>query len=191
MGNRLRQLREEKEMTLKELVSDLEKKTGLSISPDTLAKYEQGNREPKLERWQQLADYFDVSVGYLQGVVDNDKEKKIIDEYISDLIDCLDALSKSLVNVEPQKGYQYFSYRDKQLILVGVEFAKRFTKFAKNNKLLQSGKFTEEEFKKYLYNQIRHVIETEVNTKELTEKYKMPKNEIDKLIHPSIPDKKD
>jgi len=87
MGNRLRQLREEKEMTLKELVNDLEKKTGLSISPDTLAKYEQGNREPKLERWQKLADYFDVSVGYLQGVTDK-KDANIIflrHQHIGDL----------------------------------------------------------------------------------------------------------
>lgn len=68
MSNRLRQLREERGMTLKELVKDLERVTGLAISPDTLAKYEQGNREPKLERWRKLAKYFGVSVSYAQGV---------------------------------------------------------------------------------------------------------------------------
>lgn len=67
MSNRLRELREEKGLTLKELVDDL-KKVDLKISSDTLAKYERGDREPKLERWQKLADYFDVPVGYLQGL---------------------------------------------------------------------------------------------------------------------------
>ena len=69
MGNRLRELRELKGLTLKELVDDL-KKVDLKISSDTLAKYERGDREPKLERWQKLADYFDVSVSYLQGTDD-------------------------------------------------------------------------------------------------------------------------
>ncbi len=77
MGNRLRELREEKGLTLKELVDDL-KKVDLKISSDTLAKYERGDREPKLERWQKLADYFDVSVGYLQGVSDIKNYNKIL-----------------------------------------------------------------------------------------------------------------
>lgn len=69
MSNRLRELRELKGLTLKELVDDL-KKVDLKISSDTLAKYERGDREPKLERWKKLADYFDVSVSYLQGTDD-------------------------------------------------------------------------------------------------------------------------
>lgn len=67
MSNRLRELREEKGLTLKELVDDL-KKVDLKISSDTLAKYERGDREPKLERWQKLADYYDVPIPYLQGL---------------------------------------------------------------------------------------------------------------------------
>ncbi len=73
MSNRLRELREEKGLTLKELVDDL-KKVDLKISSDTLAKYERGDREPKLERWQKLADYFDVTVPYIQGVSDVKKD---------------------------------------------------------------------------------------------------------------------
>lgn len=86
MSNRLRELREEKGLTLKELVDDL-RKVDLKISSDTLAKYERGEREPKLERWQKLADYFDVPIPYLQGlgvsrdVVINDLVDKIIAEH--------------------------------------------------------------------------------------------------------------
>ena len=69
--NRLRALRKEKKLTLKEVSSQLEQ-NNLKISPDALAKYERGDREPKLETWQKLADFFGVSVPYLQGVSDID-----------------------------------------------------------------------------------------------------------------------
>ena len=69
--NRLRELRKEKKLTLKEVSSQLEQ-NNLKISPDALAKYERGDREPKLETWQKLADFFGVSVPYLQGLSDID-----------------------------------------------------------------------------------------------------------------------
>ena len=71
MQNRLKELRHEKKLTLKEVSSQLEQ-NNLKISPDALAKYERGDREPKLETWQKLADFFGVSVPYLQGLSDID-----------------------------------------------------------------------------------------------------------------------
>lgn len=62
MGNRIRELRAEKGVTL----TELEGSTGLSTS--AVSQYENGNRKPKIEAWQKLADYFGVSVGYLQGI---------------------------------------------------------------------------------------------------------------------------
>ncbi|MCT7749881.1 MAG: helix-turn-helix transcriptional regulator, partial [Lactobacillus gasseri] len=66
---RLRKLRQEKKLSLKEVSEEL-KRFGLNISPDGLAKYERGDREPKLETWQKLAEFFGVSVQYLQGISD-------------------------------------------------------------------------------------------------------------------------
>ena len=40
----------------------------VGISHFTLRRYELGDTEPKLKNWQKLADYFGVSVSYLQGV---------------------------------------------------------------------------------------------------------------------------
>lgn len=61
MKNRIKELREEKGLTLEKLGEKVD------IAKNTLSRYESGKREPKLETWQQLADYFDVSVPYLQG----------------------------------------------------------------------------------------------------------------------------
>ena len=66
MPNRLKQLRKEKGLTIDEIQS----KTG--IKRGTYNNYENGVTEPKLETWQNLADFFGVSVPYLQGVSDID-----------------------------------------------------------------------------------------------------------------------
>lgn len=62
--NRLRELRQKNNLTLKELGQ----KTGMANN--TLSQYETGKREPKLETWQALANFFDVTVPYLQGIDD-------------------------------------------------------------------------------------------------------------------------
>lgn len=68
--NRLRECRKNKKLTLKQLSEELAK-NNLKISADALGKYERGDREPKLETWIQLADFFDVPVSYLQGLSDH------------------------------------------------------------------------------------------------------------------------
>lgn len=64
--NRLRELRKQKKLTLKELSQELTK-NNFKITPDAIAKYETGKREPKLETWEKLANFFDAPVPYLQG----------------------------------------------------------------------------------------------------------------------------
>lgn len=59
--NRIKQLRKNKRLTLAELGQDLDLPKG------TLSRYENGIRAPKPETWQALANYFNVSVPYLQG----------------------------------------------------------------------------------------------------------------------------
>lgn len=62
MPNRLKQLRKEKGLTLDEI----QNQTG--IKRGTYNNYENGITEPKLETWQKLAEFFGVSVPYLQGI---------------------------------------------------------------------------------------------------------------------------
>lgn len=67
--NRLKELRQRKNLTFKELSKKLQE-DGIRISSDSLAKYERGDREPKIDKWQALANFFNVSVPYLQGIDD-------------------------------------------------------------------------------------------------------------------------
>lgn len=59
--DRLRELRKERNVTQQELADDL------LITTRTLARYESGEREPRLPMVLDLAAYFKVSIDYLVG----------------------------------------------------------------------------------------------------------------------------
>lgn len=64
MINRIKELRAEKNISQAQLA------VAVGVTADAIGKYERSDREPKLKIWQKLADYFGVSVGYLQGIED-------------------------------------------------------------------------------------------------------------------------
>lgn len=64
MQNRIKELREKRGISQEELANEV------NLSNQVISFYENGKREPKIEKWQKLADYFNVSVPYLQGYVD-------------------------------------------------------------------------------------------------------------------------
>ena len=68
MGVRLKELRQEKGISLTKLSKILEEKYGISASTSQLMYYEKGEREPRNKQvWKKLADYFGVSEAYLLG----------------------------------------------------------------------------------------------------------------------------
>ena len=93
--NRIRELRKEKGLTLKELSQQLKDK-GTPLSASSLIKYERGERNPKLETWIKLADFFDVSVLYLQGLSNSKVTFNSIDKFIKSNGFDMSALNSSL-----------------------------------------------------------------------------------------------
>lgn len=63
--NRIKQLRLEQHKTQKEVGE------AVGLSDRAIAHYEKGIREPKLETWIKLANFFGVPVSYIQGVSNN------------------------------------------------------------------------------------------------------------------------
>ena len=82
--NRIKELRQKNNLTLKELGQKI------GMANNTLSQYETGKREPKIETWNKLAEYFNVPTSYLMGLSDDDKTviKKISSEdLLQELID--------------------------------------------------------------------------------------------------------
>ena len=71
--NRLKELRQKNHLTLEELGHNV------GMLNSTLSQYENGKRNPNNEVWQQLADYFEVSVPYLKGEIDTEFLEKLIE----------------------------------------------------------------------------------------------------------------
>lgn len=67
--NKIAELRKSKKLTIQQVAD------GIGVSNGTISRYEQGIREPKLETWIRLADFFNVSVSYLQGVSNDEPNK--------------------------------------------------------------------------------------------------------------------
>lgn len=64
-GIRLRELRKQKGLTMKELGKKF------TLAESTISGYENGNRKPDLEMIDAFADYFEVTADYLLGRTDN------------------------------------------------------------------------------------------------------------------------
>ena len=91
MGVRLKELRQEKGISLTKLSEILEEKYGISASTSQLMYYEKGEREPRNKQvWEKLADYFGVSEAYLLGYssVKNETDIKVavLDEMLKKLL---------------------------------------------------------------------------------------------------------
>ena len=60
--NRIKEVRKKKDLSLQQVAD------AVGVGNNTISRYETGKREPKLETWQALANFFDVTVPYLQGI---------------------------------------------------------------------------------------------------------------------------
>lgn len=65
--NRIRELRKSKGLSIEKLSKEL-KSRGINISASAISQYERGKRKPKIETWQKLANFFNVTVPYIQGI---------------------------------------------------------------------------------------------------------------------------
>jgi len=75
-GQRLRHLREEKDM------SQIDMGKELNIANSTLSLYESGGREPDFVTLKKIAEYFNVTTDYLLARTD-DKQKLSADNYLN------------------------------------------------------------------------------------------------------------
>ena len=62
MKNRIKELRQVKGVSQQNVAK------ALGLTRQAIALYETGQRSPKFEVWQKLADYFEVSIPYLMGI---------------------------------------------------------------------------------------------------------------------------
>lgn len=70
LGKKLKELREQKEMTMDMVVEDMNMKFNIEISRGHLSRWENGKNYPSLYLAAFLCKYYDVSLDYLIGNTD-------------------------------------------------------------------------------------------------------------------------
>ena len=90
IGDTLKQARLNAGLTQKQLA----KKAGLSNQ--SISFYEANRRKPKIETWKRLADFFGVSVPYLQGYAEINIPNDLKFDSKQDAIDCIEKIMKAL-----------------------------------------------------------------------------------------------
>lgn len=72
IGMRIKELRDERDLTMDQVVSDMNAKYEMSkpLNRSMISRWENGIHEPTLENAKYLSQYFDVSVDYLIGLTD-------------------------------------------------------------------------------------------------------------------------
>lgn len=114
--NRLKELRQEKKLTQQEL-ADI-----VAVTKRTYIYWEKGDRQIKPDKAQKLADFFEVSVGYLLGYSDKIK------------VDLTDWELTTVEGLEEFERHVDFEFLKRQKI----ELEKPFSKFLKDNFLTLS-----------------------------------------------------
>ena len=108
---RLKELRQEKGISLSKLSKILKEKYDISVSNSQLMYYEKGEREPRNKQfWKKLADYFGVSEAYLLGYNSVKNETDIKISVLDDALEELRALEKlriinNMLLVENDEGH--------------------------------------------------------------------------------------
>ena len=98
--NRLKELRKEKKLTQQELADTFQ------VSKRTVQYWENGERQIKPDKAQELADYFGLSVGYLLGYGYEKRETKSVEKLEDAYVEFLENINTiSDVDLEDLKAF--------------------------------------------------------------------------------------
>ena len=103
--NRLKELRQEKDLTLLELREELKDKQGITFSTSQLSYYENGKRSPRRkDAWELIADYFNVSVSYILGYNSLENKTDIKVAVLDETIEKLCVIKDNMILRESDEG---------------------------------------------------------------------------------------
>ena len=81
IGNRIKELRKDKELSLDLMLWDFNMKFDTNINRGTLSKWENEINEPSLQYAKLLAEYYGVSLDYLIGLTDDKTPSRLLAYY--------------------------------------------------------------------------------------------------------------
>ena len=120
--NRLKELRQEKKLTQKELADKI------NVSKITVLRWENGESQIKPDKAQKLADFFGVSIAHLLAYDDNDFEKQIRIDTLNDIINKLHKTQISLFETTNETAF-WAGFEAAELIVQTQKMILEFEEF--------------------------------------------------------------
>ena len=96
-GELLKNLREDKGISMDKMIDDIKKIYNISIAKSTISKWENNKAEPTMENARILSSYFNVSLDYLLGLTDENGNENI-DRKIKFVEGSVDLLLKNFLD---------------------------------------------------------------------------------------------
>lgn len=135
MKNRIRELRKEKGISQKELAD------AIGISFQSISFFERGEKNPSIENWIKLANFFDVSVPELQGYENKNvpiaKFKKLIkekpnDDYTKSVVAESIRQGQNAIKKEEHEWYDKLNNKIANLDILELQIVVNFANFLNN-----------------------------------------------------------
>ena len=108
--NRIKEIRQEKNLSQTDIAK------ALGVTRQAISLYEKGDREPKLETWQKLADFFNVPVDYLLGI-SKDRSTLTIDDLNPEEQEAYERITDMLSQEYPQTRPEFNWSKIGQLLI--------------------------------------------------------------------------
>lgn len=135
MKNRIRELRKEKGISQKELAD------AIGISFQSISFFERGEKNPSIENWIKLANFFDVSVPELQGYESKNvpiaKFEKLIkekpnDDYTKSVVAESIRQGQNAIKKEEHEWYDKLNNKIANLDILELQIVVNFANFLNN-----------------------------------------------------------
>ena len=110
MQNRIKEIRQEKNLSQTDIAK------ALGVTRQAISLYEKGDREPKLEMWEKLADFFNVPVDYLLGI-SKDRSTLTIDDLNTEEQEAYERITDMLSQEYPQTRPEFNWSKIGQLLI--------------------------------------------------------------------------
>lgn len=138
LGNLLKQLREEKNLSMDKMIEDLKKLYSISIAKSTISKWENNKADPSMENAKILCNYFNISLDYLLGLSKYKNKEEELEAHKSKLIEFAKNHNKNFYENNLLNNFNQLNDEGKKEAIKRVNELTELSKYKKeNNKVVE------------------------------------------------------
>lgn len=138
LGNLLKQLREEKNVSMDKMIEDLKSLYSISIAKSTISKWENNKADPSMENAKILCNYFNVSLDYLLGLSKYKNKEEELTAYKSKMIEFADRYNKNFYEKQLLTSFNKLNDEGKNEAIKRVQELTELSKYKKeDNKIVE------------------------------------------------------